>query len=52
VADERGDSAEFVPLPTVADVNWQLVATGDVDGDGKADLIWRNQSTGESSIGG
>jgi alpha-tubulin suppressor-like RCC1 family protein len=26
--------------------NWQIKAIGDLDGDGKADIIWRNQSTG------
>jgi alpha-tubulin suppressor-like RCC1 family protein len=26
--------------------NWQIKAVGDLDGDGKADIIWRNKSTG------
>jgi peptidyl-Asp metalloendopeptidase len=27
-------------------LQWQIVATGDVDGDGRADLIWRNTADG------
>jgi len=37
-------------LRTVADLNWQIVASGDYDGDGKADLLWRNSSTGENYL--
>ena len=32
-----------VPLPAV----WKLVGVGDLDGDSKADLIWRNARTGD-----
>jgi hypothetical protein len=28
---------------------WQLAALGDLDGDGKADLVWQNNSTGDVS---
>jgi hypothetical protein len=35
---------------TVADLNWQIVAVGDYDGDGKSDLLWRNSSTGENYL--
>jgi RHS repeat-associated protein len=28
------------------DTRWQLAGTGDADGDGKADLLWRNRATG------
>jgi hypothetical protein len=31
---------------SVDDTNWRIVATGDFNGDGQADLIWRNQVTG------
>jgi len=37
-------------LRTVADLNWQIVASADYDGDGKADLLWRNSSTGENYL--
>ena len=37
-------------LRTVADPNWQVVGTGDFDGDGKADILWRNSSTGQNYI--
>src|SRR5205814_1209863 len=37
-------------LRTVADQNWQVVGSGDFDGDGKADILWRNSATGENYI--
>ena len=37
-------------LRTVADLNWQIVAVGDYDGDGKSDLLWRNASTGQNYL--
>jgi len=35
---------------TVADLNWQVVGAGDFDGDGRADLLWRNGATGENYL--
>ncbi|MEI6207530.1 MAG: SUMF1/EgtB/PvdO family nonheme iron enzyme, partial [Desulfuromonadales bacterium] len=29
---------------------WRIVATGDIDGDGKADLIWWNKLTGQVAV--
>jgi uncharacterized delta-60 repeat protein len=37
-------------LRTVADLNWQIVGVGDFDGDGRADILWRNISTGQNYI--
>ena len=37
-------------LRTVADLNWKVVGIGDFDGDGKADVLWRNSSTGENYV--
>lgn len=33
----------------VADLNWQIRGAGDIDGDGKTDLVWQNQTTGQIS---
>ncbi len=35
---------------TVADQNWQVAGIGDFDGDGKADVLWRNSASGENYI--
>src|SRR5439155_5752202 len=37
-------------LRTVADLNWKVAGIGDFDGDGKADVLWRNSSTGENYL--
>ena len=37
-------------LRTVADTTWQIVAVGDYDGDGKADILWRNSSSGQNYL--
>jgi hypothetical protein len=37
-------------LRTVADQNWQVTGTGDYDGDGKADVLWRNAQTGDNYL--
>ena len=37
-------------LRTVADTNWQIAAVGDFDGNGLADVLWRNKASGENYI--
>ncbi len=32
---------------TVSDLNWKVVATPDMNGDGHPDLLWQNQATGQ-----
>jgi Tol biopolymer transport system component len=37
-------------MPTVADLNWQIISTADFDRNGFADIVWRNQATGENAL--
>jgi hypothetical protein len=37
-------------IRTVADSSWQIAGVGDFDGDGKADIFWRNTASGENYI--
>jgi hypothetical protein len=37
-------------IPQLADTNWKIVGSGELNGDGKSDLIWQNFSTGELSV--
>jgi hypothetical protein len=37
-------------IRTLADLNWHVAGAGDFDGDGNADIVWRNAATGESYI--
>src|SRR5438046_4010985 len=37
-------------LNSLSDQAWQVKGIGDFDGDGKADILWRNSSTGENYI--
>ena len=38
--------AVFLTTPAVADLNWQIVGTGDYNRDGQVDLLWRNTLEG------
>jgi len=33
--------------PGTVSTAWNIVGIGDVDGDGKSDIVWRNSSTGQ-----
>jgi phosphatidylserine/phosphatidylglycerophosphate/cardiolipin synthase-like enzyme len=33
-------------VPAIADTNWKIVGTGDLNGDGFTDLVWRNDVDG------
>jgi hypothetical protein len=37
-------------IRTVADTNWKIAAVADLDGDGKADIFWRNSATGQQYV--
>src|SRR5438034_4053804 len=37
-------------INAVGDQAWQVKGIGDFDGDGKADILWRNAVTGENYI--
>lgn len=39
-------STVFLSINRVEDLNWQIRGVDDIDGDGKADLIWQNQADG------
>jgi hypothetical protein len=35
-------------LPTVADTNWRIAGTGDIDGDGNLEILWRYYGSGDT----
>jgi len=57
IADD-GETAEpeslnvtkTINLPAQTDLNWQMAATGDFNGNGKVDILWRNTATGANQV--
>jgi hypothetical protein len=43
-------TASLTPVSRVTDTNWKIRGVGDTNGDGFADLIWQNMSTGGLGI--
>jgi hypothetical protein len=43
-------ATRFLSVMQMPDVNWQIHGVGDVDGDGRADLIWQNDVTGAVGV--
>jgi len=37
-------------LRSVADLDWQVAAVGDYNGDGRSDILWRNSANGENYL--
>jgi FG-GAP-like repeat len=44
---EGGNRTDIITLPTLKNVDWQIVGTTDYNRDGQADFLWRNRLTGE-----
>ena len=34
----------------VVDASWKIVGSGDFNGDGKSDIVWQHQTTGDASV--
>ncbi|UHQ20220.1 VCBS repeat-containing protein [Lysobacter sp. KIS68-7] len=44
------DRREYMDITPVGDLRWNVAGIGDFDGDGNADLLWRNFGTGRNAI--
>jgi hypothetical protein len=40
----------YADLPAATDLNWQIVGTGDFNGDGWPDILWRNYVSGYNAV--
>jgi hypothetical protein len=47
---ENGQITTSQLLSTVSSLDWQIANMGDYDGDGKADLLWRNESAARNIV--
>jgi len=43
-------SVSFFTPGQVYDTNWRIVATNDLNADGKPDLLWWNQASGQIGV--
>jgi len=43
-------SSEFFSIPTVNSTSWQVAGVKDLNGDGRADLLWQNWTTGQLAV--
>ncbi|TPH18379.1 VCBS repeat-containing protein [Litorilituus lipolyticus] len=43
-----GQINQSLQINRIADRQWQMANMADFDGDGKADILWRNQSSGST----
>ena len=43
-------AAGAAAFATIADLDWAVAGVGDFDGDGKADVLWRNSATGDNLL--
>ena len=50
MAWRSGNYARQLPLTGVTGTAWTIAAVADFDGDGHADMLWRNSSTGANPI--
>ena len=47
----QGDALlDNLPLPAVSSLDWQIVGDGDFNGDGVADVLWRNTASGQNAL--
>lgn len=45
-----GTVLSSVAILSAPDLTWRIVGAGDFNGDGKQDIVWRNQSTGQDLV--